>query len=75
MYPLGFTQKKIFWVGDSSGGNMPFWVGDSCGGNVPVVSHISKTLYAHLWFPAFCINPVEHHEVRCRTVVCHRFAN
>jgi len=30
-------------------------------------------LCAHLWFPAFCINPVEHLEVRRRTVVCQRF--
>jgi len=32
-------------------------------------------LCAHLWFPAFCINPAEHLEVRLRTVVCQRFAH
>jgi len=29
-------------------------------------------LCAHLWFSAFCTNPVEHLEVRRHTVVCQR---
>jgi len=32
-------------------------------------------LFAHLWFPAFYINPVEHLEVYHRTVVWQRFAS
>jgi len=31
-------------------------------------------LFAHLLFPAFCINPLQYLEVRRRTVVCQCFA-
>ena len=41
----------------------------------PTAVSYPEALRAHLWFPAFCINPVEHLEVRRRTVVFQRFAN